>query len=126
MNETKLTKRNIRKALIEAYNREVSLHPDCEEGYQSLSEGKIQVFITTDERVKVQFPCLQVQSVAACCAQQAIKTVSRQFFWKHNYSGIDIIGFISTKDQSPENLKTTPAKLFWIHEFDSKKEEEHE
>ena len=122
MDETKLTESNLRKALIAAYDREVALHPECEEGYQSLAKKQIDVSILK-HRVKVQFPCLQVQSVAALCAHQAIELVWQQFFCGTKHSGTDIIGVISEKERGSANLKTTPGHLFWVHEFDSAKKE---
>lgn len=120
MNQTTLTKRGLRKALKDAYAQAVASRPDCEEGFRSLSEAHIKVFIYK-KRLKVQFPCLQVQSVAAQCAQQAIQIVRRQLFSNNEYSGMDVTGIISEKSHNPENLRTTSGTLFWVHEFDSEK-----
>ena len=121
MDEKKLAKTNIRKALIEAYDRVVALHPDCEEGFKSLVSDNIRVFVS-DQQVKVIFPCLHMHSVSALCAQQAIRLVSRQLFCEPKYYGTDVMGVISGKKRGPESLETTHGHFLWVHQFNSAKQ----
>ena len=116
MNKPEFTEENLKKVLVEEYARAVASRPDCEESFRTLNQNDISIEYL-DERLIVGFRCLQRESVAAKCAQQAMEETREHLFgddmssvkdWSHVVSGVPVPDF---------NFKTSPGRFEWRIKF---------